>query len=426
LNTGKYDVKLPRPSELKLARERFLATESFIQNDKAFWRYAFVFWDNCGNHDSRWREAFTRNGRMKISLEQRVRLFTSYRVYKDVPIGTVPTSIDDAVQVVRQINKSKADGLTVYRGFRARSGQSVRSSTTKGDAWILDDSSGKRIYNESWFKQDEGKGYSYSLSIITPTLFLQPLTTSVMATRYGGLFGDENILTLVHASPKKYPSSWKNYTDVHGTEWLKDAPMLGRYKVFEKNIVSITFNRGEEEIIALESKLEHYKPITVIDAVALSLTHNIQIYADTENANFNPSHGDEAKIYKDIKKWLNARIKEELKTVPKITSKNPKTTPTLSSIVLRQELLETWQEMSEIQRISLEYIRDLDSRDMMIFCEKSTIGKTKIRLSKKVVTSKLQKAVKPQEYEKWIERYSNSIRSAMNHGVSAFPQTNNT
>ena len=49
----------------------------------------------------------------------------------------------------------------------------------------------------------------------------------------------------------------------------------------------------------------------------------------------------------------------------------------------------------------------------MIFCEKSSIGKTKIRLSKKMVTSKLQKAVKPQEYEKWIEIYSNKIRSAM-------------
>lgn len=210
---------------LTFHRELFLSTEKYCINSELFWRLAACLWIYIGNSDKRWEEAFNRYDRMKVAIFKRVQFFGGW------------LDLDNG-QYVRDWLGHQAGNQTikVYRGFHARKGKRIRKGETKVE--------------DNWYIQEEGAGYSYTLSKYVASMWGSAQFNKEILRRHSSLT-EEQIEQFRHANLVA------GLKDIHNGE---DAFFVGEYEINKKDIVGLFFSRRREyEVVATKSKLIRYE-----------------------------------------------------------------------------------------------------------------------------------------------------------------------
>jgi len=216
-----------------LQREIFFASEHHCRNRELFWRVAAEIWVYIGDSDKRWEEAFNRYDRCELVLYKRVAYFGS-RLNDDK--GKFASSF---------LSSTSANAsISVYRGFHARSGKKIRKGETKVDS--------------DWFVQEEGAGYSYTLS-------------KSIASQWGVVKYNNEILQKHTRMSESEIYDFHNANLAEGLQSInkgEDAFFVGEYKINKKDIIGMFYaRRREQEIVAVKSTLVRYEMITVRKAL---------------------------------------------------------------------------------------------------------------------------------------------------------------
>ena len=220
---------------------RFFRYEHLIKNDELFWGLCYPIWFYGGSTDQTWEKVFSRYGRLKVPLAERIRLFSAPRLEKD----------DDRPAeryfIGKKLDQYKDDDyLPIYRGFNVREGKSVRKGA-------------KKIGNPDSMEQDEGRGFAYSLSKIYASAIPYGVFNPYFFEKYGGITDKKIVREMLE-------KSLSGYTSVRGQ--AANVPYytaVGFYGVKKKHIIAITLQSDEEEVVCLpkHAKLLDYEFLTL-------------------------------------------------------------------------------------------------------------------------------------------------------------------
>lgn len=231
-----------------LQREIFFASEHHCKNRELFWQVAAEIWVYIGDTDKRWEEAFNRYDRCELALHKRVGYFGS-RLDNDK--GKFASEFLSST--------STNASISVYRGFHARSGKSIRQGETKVDA--------------DWFVQEEGEGYSYTLS-------------KSIAAQWGVVQYNNKILRRHTRMSEIEIYDFHNTNLAEGLSSInkrEEKFFIGEYTINTKDIIGIFFTvRRKQKIVSIKSTFVHYEIITIKKAL---IAYFIRVFRDSANQN---------------------------------------------------------------------------------------------------------------------------------------------
>jgi hypothetical protein len=218
----------------RVSQDIFLNTEQYCKNTVMFWKTAAYVWVEAGGSDARWLEAWGRYDRLDLEIGKRATLFGGSA---DIDKGKF------AADLFRSL-KSK-EKITVYRAFSARSGKRIRAGEVKAD--------------KGYYVQEEGAGFSYSISKNEAAVFNRSVTQVEILKRHTDFSEEKMNKVRTQALGVGNASFWNN----------TDARFIGTYTVQKKDIVGAFFQRRNElEVVAKKSTLVRYEVTTAVSSLA--------------------------------------------------------------------------------------------------------------------------------------------------------------
>jgi hypothetical protein len=260
-----------------LQREIFFASERHCKNRDLFWQVAAEIWVYIGDSDKRWEEAFNRYDRCQLALHKRVGYFGSRM---DDDKGRFSTAFLSSTSTNAEIS--------VYRGFHARSGKSIRKGETKVDA--------------DWFVQEEGAGYSYTLS-------------KSIAAQWGVSQYNNEILRRHTRMSESQIYDFHNANLAEGLRGInkgEDVFLVGEYIINKKDIIGIFHaNRRNLEIVSVKRRFVKYETINLRKAL---IAYFIRIFRESAEKN---SENKTLRLFgqEEIRFWntIDVGVKEAMK-----------------------------------------------------------------------------------------------------------------
>jgi hypothetical protein len=211
----------------------FLKLAEYIENSDLYWKLleqAYVYGEGFGA--SYWKSHFEKN---LFSDTKKRHVFNLWH----------STGGADRVNRIYDSLDSKR-GFTAYRVFYARDGRRVRKELDKADS--------------SYYEHGEGFGFSYSLSNIFALQFSNYGMNDEVLARHSGMSGEE--IELYKNKRNNNPNLLHHYDEKY-----KNRKFIGKYHVEKRDVISLAFNRGEEEVIARKAKLISYKSVNLRDYI---------------------------------------------------------------------------------------------------------------------------------------------------------------
>jgi len=268
---------------------------------KRFWCLAGFLWTHVGSRDPRWREAFERDGRSALHVNERVRFFSG-QLEKD----------GGAFSLAFLKNHNLDFPIFVYRTFELPKNDKIRI---------------RSVLNSKM--QEHGAGCAFTLSKIKAWNWNSVQQNKVMLKKRGL---DSSAIKLMRKEKTR-----ENLDPLYGYSDL--ANYVGKFKITKKNIYAMNiFARFEEEIVAdpMKAELISYKPITLEHAmIGLLVEHIFRkrdkfLYSDLDG-------GNEDRFINRLRKWLRTQ-----NLWCELTNSNPKTHPELDeNVFLLSEQLHT-------------------------------------------------------------------------------------
>jgi hypothetical protein len=213
-------------------------------------------WSIGGKNDERWLDAFARDNRLDVKFNRRVELWCDPYGHKEI----------DYVQDYFQKRGGKSD-ITIYRGFQIKHGKAVRRGV-------------KKVDNENAYFQDEGSGFSYSLSKTIAGAFPSAHLNPYHYSQFLGITDKKKIRQL---RTHLYDSLGKPNRNTAGQLIQEEMigfgtySALGIYKIKKKDIINLGFKSNEEEVIVDPhgAKLEKYQFLNFADGCAFSMMQSL-------------------------------------------------------------------------------------------------------------------------------------------------------
>lgn len=219
----------------------FLAAADSIRNREVYWQllhHAYVHGEGFGG--AVWKRHF--DLRMFADTKKREVINSCYHDKQDAErINRIYDNIDGK------------RGVIAYRVFYAREGQQIRKSNDKNDS--------------SYHEHAEGFGHSYSLSRVFVNHFSIYAFNDVILDKYCGLTGNE-------LEKYKTKRNENKLFLLNFDEKYRNRKFIGKYLIEKKDIISLAFDRDEDEIIARRSKLISYKTVTFRDFIISNIIFN--------------------------------------------------------------------------------------------------------------------------------------------------------
>jgi len=261
-----------------LQREIFFASEHHCKNRELFWQVAAEIWVYIGDSDKRWEEAFNRYNRCELALHKRAAYFGS-RLDEDK--GKFVSSFLSST--------SENASIIVYRGFHARSGTMIRKGETKVDS--------------DWFVQEQGAGYSYTLS-------------KSIASQWGIEQYNNELLRRHTRMSESEIYDFHNKKLAEGLRSInkgEDKFFVGVYKINKKDIIGMfCARRQEQEIVSVKSTFVRYEEITARKAL---IAYFIRVFRNSAEQN---SGNKILKLFgkDEIRLWntIDVGVEEAMKT----------------------------------------------------------------------------------------------------------------
>jgi hypothetical protein len=266
---------------------RFFRYEKHLTNPELFWGVSGAIWKIGGQNDERWLDAFARDNRLDVKFNRRVELWCD--PYENTPI--------DYVQDYFQKRGSKTD-ITIYRGFQIKHGKAVRRGV-------------KKVDNENAYFQDEGSGFSYSLSKTIAGAFPSAHLNPYHYSQFLGITDKKKIRQLRTKIYDTHDNLGTPNTNTAGQLMQEEMigfgtySALGIYKIKKKDIINVGFAGREEEVVVDPhgAKLQKYQFLTFADGCAFSaMQSSADHWFENIPSKFFWHRQPEDKIYKLFKK----------------------------------------------------------------------------------------------------------------------------
>ena len=228
----------------------FLDVEAAATTESLFWKLAGLAWRAGGSFDpkGRWLKAFERKRSRPITLIERYRLFNA-------PY-TISPALPEAEYAAYWGNKvlQKGGTITAYRAFHVSKGQPIRGTNEKPNEKQIREAG--RDNENTYYRQEGGFGFSYSLSRIAATAFPVVSIKDKILEKYSG----------VDPGTPEFNEMKKKVLAAHyyGNK-ADEAAYVGKYEICTDDIIAPCFVRFEEEIVATKAKLIHYAPLGLAD-----------------------------------------------------------------------------------------------------------------------------------------------------------------
>jgi hypothetical protein len=232
----------------------FVELEKLITNNNMFWCLVNRVWITKSEVLTQYPEMFERYGRNNVPLEIKLSCLEHLRIVSGKYLGTkICTTKESWIHWFENTD----DEITLYRSFKVEKGKSVR----KG---------GYKIGNDNSHIQESGRGWSYSTNK-TNSIFINGLLSTYFYKKYLNLDDSESKIKL--KENRKLPD-WR----------MKDTTMfgdyyncLGEYRVNKKDILFMTDEMGESEVVVDPKKVDFidYRFLNIIDSMTQSSVLNI-------------------------------------------------------------------------------------------------------------------------------------------------------
>jgi len=226
--------------------EWFVELEELITNNNMFWCLVNEVWIRKSEVLTNKPEILERYGRSNVPLETKLSCLEHTRTVMGRFLGTKHCTRKDS-----WINwfENSSDEITLYRSFKVEKGKSIRKGVYK-------------IGNKNSQIQESGRGWSYSTNKTNP-IFINGLLSTYFYKKYLNLDDTESKKRLKEGRDL---SVWK----------MKDITMfgdyyncLGEYRVNKKDILFMTDEMGESEVVVDPKKVDFidYRFLNIIDSM---------------------------------------------------------------------------------------------------------------------------------------------------------------
>ena len=229
----------------------FIQLEHLITNNEMFWTLLPEIWLNRshiitnGNED-----IFNRSGRMDVPFETRMECVEHLNI-----IGGESTLREGIMngKMLMDLYEKMDDEITIYRSFKCEKGKSIRKGHYKKN-------------NPQSNTQEEGRGWSYSLNK-TNSIFVNGLLNTYYYKKYLGLDDEKSKKELQRS--RRLTNDNMNDPKIYGGFY----DCLGIYKVKKKDILFITDDLGECEVVVNPENVffEDYNFLNITDLITRCL-----------------------------------------------------------------------------------------------------------------------------------------------------------
>ena len=228
----------------------FVELEHLITNNEMFWglfKDVWCFKSECITDNP---QIFERYGRDKVPFETRLKCDTHFNTVSGSSItGSTSSKYDTWMMWL----ENQPEEMTIYRSFKVQKGNAIRKGV-------------KKIDNPFSHIQEEGKGWSYSNNK-TNAIIVNGVLSTFFYKKYLNL-NDEK--SKVHMQKHRGLSHHK----------MKDITLfgdfyncIGIYKVRKKDIMFLTDDWGESEIIVNPKDVEliDYRFLNILDLISQTM-----------------------------------------------------------------------------------------------------------------------------------------------------------
>jgi hypothetical protein len=226
----------------------FAELEHLITNDEMFWTLMTDVWCNKSEVFTDNLSILERYGRSKVSLERRLECVEHLKII----LGKNELSEHRSSKGF-MLKLIENDEITLYRSFKVEKGKSVRKGVKKNN-------------NPDYYKQEEGRGWSYSMNK-TNSIFINGLLGTFFYKNYLNMNDEEATIQL----KKKRDLSEYKMKDITINDNFYNC--IGTYTVKRKDIMFMTDDWGEMEVVVNPKyvKLIDYRFLNIFDAMTSSL-----------------------------------------------------------------------------------------------------------------------------------------------------------
>ena len=229
----------------------FVELEHLITNNEMFWgmfKDVWCFKSECITDNP---QIFERYGRDKVPFETRLKCDTHFNTVSGSSItGSTSSKYDTWMMWL----ENQPEEMTIYRSFKVQKGNAIRKGV-------------KKIDNPLSHIQEEGKGWSYSNNK-TNAIIVNGVISTFLYKKYLNM-NDEK--SKVHMQQHRGLSHYK-MKDITIFENFYNC--MGTYKVRKKDIMFLTDDWGESEIVVnpKDAELIDYRFLNILDLITQSMS----------------------------------------------------------------------------------------------------------------------------------------------------------